>query len=264
MLASFPIMVSALRSQRRSFTCWGLAYAGVVAMYAGLYPLVESMDLGSMAEKLPEGFSQALGYDQIGTAAGYVSSSVFGFLGPAMLAVFGIGLGSRILAGEEEEGTLELELTGPSSRAQIYAQRFVALVASLAGLVMVGFVTLVLVNAVASLGIKVGRMALMCVALWLFAVAMSSVAYAVGAATGRRSVGMGVAAALAVASFMSNAIGPSISQGWMTEVSPWSWYIQDSPLLGGADFVSMGMLVALGLVAAATGVVPFMRRDLMV
>ena len=264
MLASYPITLSTLRSQRRSFTLWSIAFAGVVTMYAGLYPFIENMDMLAMAEKLPAGLSQALGYDQIGTPAGYVSSSVFGLLGPALLAIFGISLGARLIAGEEEEGTLELELTGPSSRSQIYGQRFIALTASLAGLVFVGFVTLALVAAVAGLEIGTGRMALMCVALWLFTLAMSSVAFAVGAATGRRSVGMICAAVLVVVSFMCNAVGPTIGQDWMSMVSPWSWYISDSPLLGRANFASMGLLATLGLVAAAAGVVPFTKRDLMV
>ncbi len=264
MLASYPITRNALRNQRRSFLYGCIAYAGVVCMYAGLYPFVERMDLGAMAEKLPSGLSQALGYDKIGTAAGYISSSVFGLLGPALLGAFGIGLGARLLAGEEEEGTLELELTGPSPRSQIYRQRLLALGASLAGLVLVGFAALALVSSVAKLGLEIERLALMCLALWLFGFAMSSVAFAVGAAAGRRSAGMGVAAALTVASFMGNAIGPSIGQHWMTQLSPWSWYIQDSPLLGDANFVSMALLAALGLAAAAAGVLPFTKRDLMV
>jgi ABC-2 type transport system permease protein len=264
MLDSCPIAINALKNQRRSLTYWSLAYAGVVAMYAGLYPFVEGMDLGAMADKLPEGLSRAMGYDQIGTASGYVSSSVFGLLGPAILSVFGVGLGSRLIAGEEEEGTLELELTGPSSRTQIYLQRFLALAMSLVGLVLVGFVTVIVVSEVADLGIAMGPMALMCVALWLFATSISSVAFAAGAATGRRAVGMGVAAALTVTSFMFNAIGPSIGRDWMTQLSPWSWYIQDSPLLGDANFVSMGLLAVLGVVAAAVGLAPFAKRDLMV
>jgi ABC-2 type transport system permease protein len=264
MLAKFPITVHILKGRKRALSLWAAALAGVVTMYAGLYPFIEGLDMEALVANLPDGISEALGYDQIGTAAGYVSSSVFGLLGPILLLVFGIGLGAKLIAGNEEDGTLELELTGPTSRSRIYFERYESMLISLFALSVAILVTLMIINALAGLEIAVRDMVVMSLALLLFTVALSSVSFAVGAATGRRVIALGAAAGIAFTAFMFDAVGPTINQDWMTTASPWSWYIKDSPLLGNANWLNMGLLAGLAVVSAVIGLAMFKKRDLMV
>lgn len=264
MLAKYPITMHILKAKKRGLGLWAAALAGVVVMYAGLYPFLEGLDLAAMVSNLPEGLSEALGYDQIGTAAGYVSSSVFGLLGPIMMLVFGIGLGAKLIAGNEEDGTLELELTSPTSRGRIYFERFESLAISLFVLATAVAITLILISAVAGLEIAVGNILFMCLALYLFTLALGTLAFAVGAATGKRVIALGAAAGVAFMGFMLDAIGPAIGQDWTTKISPWSWYIKDSPLLGDPNWLNMGLLVALAALSFVAGKAMFQKRDLMV
>lgn len=259
-----PVTRHMQRVLRRPHQLWSVAVAGVVCLYAGLYPFIEELDMEAMVSDLPEGLSEALGYDQIGTAAGYISSSVFGLLGPILLLVFGIGLGVKLIAGQEEDGTLELELTGPTSRQRIYLERLLVLFMGLLQQVLVTFAVLLLLNTVAGLNIDFNKIAFMCVALWLFSSAFGALAMGIGAATGRRSLALGVAAGLAMLSFMFDALGPTLHQNWMTNVSPWSWYIKDSPLLHDPNVTSLTLLAVMTIVGAVFGIVGFQRRDLLV
>lgn len=69
---------------------------------------------------------------------------------------------------------------------------------------------------------------------------------------------------MAVASFVLDAIGPAVDAGWMTAVSPCSWYLDNEPLANGFDLPGPLLLAIIPVVAVAAGLVRFVRRDLMV
>jgi ABC-2 type transport system permease protein len=261
---TFAVLTGVLRDQRRSLGLWGLALTAVTLIYVSFYPAVGGAELESMVEALPEGLSTALGYDQLGSAAGYLTSTVYGLLGPALLLVFGISRGARIVAGLEEEGGLELELTAPVSRRQVVTERLLALLVSLATLIAVVAVVTVGLRAVIDLeDVTVGGILATSLGLLLLAAAFASVTYAAGAASGRRGVALAVGAGLAVVSYVADAIGSIVAgASWLLEVSPWSWYLAGDPMTAGIDPVGYGLLLAVTVVAAAVSVVAFGRRDL--
>jgi ABC-2 type transport system permease protein len=259
------VFTDLLKDQRASLLKWSVALAAISAMYIGLYPSMgANADMQAMIAELPEAMITAFGYDQIGTPGGWMSSTVYGLIAPVLLLVYGIATGGRLIAGEEEAGTLELELTSPVSRSALLVQRLAVL--------WVGLTILVLVVAAVSVGLKMGldldvgmdRIAAGVVGLWLLVLGFASVAYAVGAATGRRGLALGIAAGLAVAAFVFNAIGPTIEAGWMTAVSPFAWYLDGRPLIDGFDIQGLVLLAIIPIVFALLAVVRFDRRDLMV
>jgi hypothetical protein len=77
-------------------------------------------------------------------------------------------------------------------------------------------------------------------------------------------VALGVAAALAVAAFMLNAIGPAADVAWMTTVSPMSWYIGNDPVIDGFDVGGLVRLAVVPVLAALAGWWAIDHRDLMV
>jgi ABC-2 type transport system permease protein len=99
--------------------------------------------------------------------------------------------------------------------------------------------------------------------LYLMVIGMGTIALAIGAITGRRAIALGAAADVAVLSFLFNAIGPTISAGWMTAVSPFSWYLEHEPLTNGFDWPRLLLLAIVPIVFAVAGLVRFDRRDLM-
>jgi ABC-2 type transport system permease protein len=74
-----------LRHLRRSLTLWAIAVAAVAAMYISFYPSIGGTDVEELIENLPEALVTALRYDAIATAAGYLTSTVYGLLGPILL-----------------------------------------------------------------------------------------------------------------------------------------------------------------------------------
>jgi ABC-2 type transport system permease protein len=256
------VLFDVLRDRRRSLVGWAIALAVVSTIYVSFYPLVGEEQMLDMADMIPEDIAAVLGYDQLGDAAGYLTATVFGLLGPALLLVFAIGAGARLLAGHEEDGTLELELTHPVARRTVYVERLAGLWLSAAILATVtGAVSWLWVVGldmeVSTVGILAGT-----VGLLLLVVAFGTIAFAVGAATGRRAVGLAAGAGLAVAAYMIDAIGPLVGADWVTTFSPWSWYLGNDPIAEGFDPLGLGLLVALIVVAAVAGAARMERRDL--
>jgi ABC-2 type transport system permease protein len=259
---TFAVFGGVLRGQRRSLIGWAIALTAVCAVYVSFYPLIGEEQMQDMAGMIPDDLAAAMGYDRLGDATGYLTATIYGLLGPALLLVFAIGAGARLLAGNEEDGTLELELTYPVARRTVYLERLLGLWASIAILVaLTSLVSWLLVLAldldVAGAGILAGALGLL-----LLTAAMGTVAYAVGAATGRRVLGLASGAGLAVAAYMADAIGPLVGADWVTAVSPWSWYLAEDPLANGIDPVGYVLLAALAGVAAGLGLLRIDRRDL--
>lgn len=258
------VVTDVMDVQRRSLVLWGLALAAIATMYISFYPLMGVEDMAVLVEDLPEAMINAFGYEQIGTPAGYITSSVYGLLGPILLSVFAIATGTRLLAGQEEDGTLELELTAPISRRRAYTERLIALWLNI--VVLVGVLTTVTIALVVALDldVAVGNILAGSLGLLLLILGFGTIGLAVGAITGRRAIGLGVAAAVAVIAFVLDAIGPTVDVAWMTAISPFSWYLEERPLFTGFDWQGIALLAVVPVVAAAVGLMGYVRRDLMV
>lgn len=264
-IAPFPIARAVLHGQRRGLAGWSIAMAAVSVMYTSFYPSMGAGDeIQALLDSMPEGLVQALGYDQIGSAAGYLQSAVYGLLVPVLLLVFAIGTGARLIAGQEEDGTLELELTAPVARRRLFTERLAAVWLDVVLLVTVLTAATWLVMIPLGMDVAVTGLLAAALGLALLGLGFATVAMALGAATGRRSIALGVTAAVAATAFMLNAIGPAADIAWMSAVSPFGWYLGGDPLIEGFDVGGLVRLAIVPVVAAGAGWWAIDRRDLMV
>lgn len=259
-----PILRWVLREQRRSLVLWATSLVAISAMYLAFYPTMgANPEMEQLIAGMPEALQVGMGWDRIGSGAGYLESTVYGLLAPILLVVFAVAAGARLLAGEEEAGNLELEVAAPASRRAVLAQRFAALALSTAALcAALGAATLVLTPTF-DMDVAAGNVLAATLGLWLFVLAMGAIAFSVGAATGRRALALGVGAGVAVVSYIANALGPMVDwAAWLQDVSPFGWYLAGDPLEAGFDPLGFGALVLLTVVAVAVGLLRFDRRDL--
>lgn len=252
-----------LARHRRGLIGWAIALGAVAGIYIPFYPAMGGGDLQALVDTLPADLVSALGYDRIGTPEGYLTSTVFGLLGPALLLVFGIALGARTIAGEEEEGRLELPAAAPVRRDLLLAGRIVAVHAQIAVLATVTFLVSVGLTTAVGMDVAVGGIAAAALGLNLLAIAFATVALAAGAVTGRRTVAVAVGAGAAVSSFVADALSGIVAQGeWLERLSPISWYLAGDPVAQGVPVAGYALLSALTFVAWGVALLGFPRRDL--
>jgi ABC-2 type transport system permease protein len=245
---------------------WSLALAAVSAVYAAFWPAIGGgPEMQALVENTPKGLVTALGYDRIGSPAGYLESTVYGLLASALLLVFAIAGGARLLAGEEEGGTLELELAHPVARRRVAAEHLGVLAASVAVLVAVTTLAVLVLAAVVDMGVAVAGVLAASTGMLLLVLGFGLIAFGVGAATGRRTVALAVAAGVAVLAYVADAVAPLVEWGgWLEAVSPFSWYLAPDPLATGWHLPSLLGLAAVSVVFAAVALVGIDRRDVCV
>ncbi|KAG1648699.1 hypothetical protein GQR58_029634 [Nymphon striatum] len=184
---------------RRSITVWALAISAVGGLYAALWPTVNDPAFQQALESYPEGLLEAMNYDDVATPAGYLTSSVYGLIGALLLLIYATSAGARTVAGDEQAGTLELVLGHPISRTKLALLRYGALVVSVMFMCAFFLLVMLALRSPAQLTeISMGGFVAMHVHLALFTIFFGAVAYAVGAATGRRGWALGAGATVGV------------------------------------------------------------------
>ncbi len=256
-----------LRDNRRSLAGWSLAVAAVTAMYAAFWPTVgENPELSKALDSYPQAMKEAFHMEDLSDPANYLGSTVFGLLIPLLLAVFAIAYGAKAVAGDEEAGTLDLVLAHPVSRVSLALQRVGAMAAGVAILCGATFLALLGVRGPAGMErISVGGMAAICVQLALFGVLVAALAYAVGAATGRRAYAVTGGAVVAVLAYLADSFLVQVEAlRWTEKVSPFQWFLGGEPLKHGLQWGDSALLLAVAVALVFAGTWRFQRRDVAV
>jgi beta-exotoxin I transport system permease protein len=259
------VFMQYLRENRRGFAGWAVAITAVAAMYSAFWPVFgHNTGLTGAIDAFPQAMKDAFHMTDYSTPAGYFGSTVFGLLVPILVAVFAIAAGVRAIAGDEEADTLELVLAHPVTRTRLALARYAATVAAMAGCGALLFVVIVLIRVPAKFTeLPVGNIAATVLMLTLFGVCFASIAYGIGASTGRRAISLGAGAYLAVVTYLCSSFLPQIrGLGWVKYFSPFAWYLDGQPLRNGINWIYCGLFVAVAMVFAALGIWRFRSRDL--
>lgn len=254
-----------LGDHRRGLVGWSVAVAAVTAMYSSFWPtMADTTDLMQQYMDAMPGFAEAMGWSDLTTPEGYIDGTVL-LLVPILMMVAAVGIGARAVAGDEEEGALELVMAYPVGRTSLLLQRFAATVVYVGVLGAVMFLVLLGLSPVLDLDIGAGYLAAACLATALNALCYGTAAFAIGAATGRRSLAIAGGAALAVIGYLGNTFALTIEDlEWMRFGSGFYYALDPEPLVNGVDAGYTAVLVAVPAVLVALGAVVFGRRDVLV
>jgi ABC-2 type transport system permease protein len=256
------------RDRRRSVTWWAVGVVGLMAFTAAFFPAVEGeASFDDLVKDMPEAMRDLFGMEgvSLGSAPGYLHARVFSTLLPLLLVIFGVGVGARAIGGAEDEGTLELLLAQPVTRRRVLVERYVAMVGMLALLGAVSAVSILAMAAPVDLlaGVSLAGLLAACAAATLLALVFATLAFAGGAAFGRRSTALAIGTVAAVATYLHRGVvgvsDPAHALRWL---SPWHWYVDRNMLVDGIapDALLVPPLVCLAVLVA--GLVAFERRDL--
>jgi ABC-2 type transport system permease protein len=256
------LFTKTLRDQRRGLLGWSIGTALTVVVMAAIWPSFSKMDLTSMLAQYPEAIKEAFNVGNMTTGTGYLNAELFSLMLPAIFIIFAVARGARLVAGEEEDGTLDLLATMPVSRREMLVDKAAALAVTVGVLAVVLFVSTWLSALVFQLAIPVLAVLNGTVAMFLIGLEFGLVALALSAATGRRVLATGLSAGLAGASYLIYLIAQLVNGLRPLRVlSPFYQATSDGPLGSSLPPIAWTML-AVGLVAIVVSIPLFERRDL--
>ena len=197
--------------------CW--RFVGGLALGMALYTLVivalypefrHDVSLNSLTKHAPTVMALLGVTGSLTSSAGWLNVNIYANFLPLVVLLVTISYGAACLAGQDHDGTLSMTVTLPLSRRRIAAEKILAMVAQSAVVVLVVGVW-VLVGRLFDVSITNEFLLEISVALLILGVDLGLIAMATGAASGNRGTGIGIAAAVAVISYLVSSLAPIVS-----------------------------------------------------
>lgn len=243
---------------------WSLGLIAIALMYLAFYPSIaeNAKVYDEITKSLPEALRNIAAADY-SSPRGYLQTEFFGTMGFIILLVFFVGRGVGAIAGDEERGRSELILAAPVSRQRYLLERVLAMVleAMLAWILLV--VALLVLGPAFDLVVGFAPLAVATASAIAGALVFGLIAFFVGAATGKRSLALGVGSAVAIAGFLFTLLSPiAKSLESLQFLSPCRQAIGYAPLVNGMQWDQFAILIGEALVLIALSIWAYCRRDL--
>ncbi len=143
-----------------------VAVVGATAL-AATYDLVKNMLMtGDVAKQVPSQ-AQEIIHQLIGSNESYVWSQWFGKTGPEILAILAAVLGSSLIAGEVNKGTIFFLLSKPVSRERVLLTKYLVSAAILLGVMLLSGLGLLATAAIVGHPQPVAGVLISTLLLWL-------------------------------------------------------------------------------------------------
>ena len=252
---------------RRSIVGWSAELVGVVVLIVAIYPSFgHSKAIANLGKSFPAGLTAFVGYGgrvDYASPVGFLGTELFTLMLPLLLIGLAVVGGARTISSEEEQATLDLLLANPISRTRLLLEKSGALFVELALLTFVLFAALGVSTWAWHVHIGIGRLAAASAFVLLIAALFGALSVAVGAATGRHDLAVGIPAGAAALAYLVNGVAPLVS--WLStpaKATPFYHYTAPAPLLHGFQPDHALILAAPTVMLIAVAAAVFGRREL--
>jgi len=225
----------------RQMLYWGIGLAAMAMLIVLMVPLFDMQAMRSLLESFSPAILAMVGvgsdFEIFSTNEGFVA---IGFFSKSALifTVYPVVVGMRISANEEDEGTSDLLLSLPITRARVMTEKFLAYALSCVGIVILIYLGLHLGVILGGVELDVSRLAAITFYLIPLMVFIMAATMLITVSVRRRSVALGLVTALIIVSYMLQAIG-EMAEGTVAEpvgaVSFFTYY-------NGSDILSQGFI----------------------
>lgn len=254
-----------LRDHLRGIVGWLVGVVILIVVQLWVYPTVRAATSKVMdfAEAFPEALRKVFRMDEYGTPIGYLSTELFSATLPLIFIAVGITWGARVATDEVEAGTADIVLSLPISRREYFVTRVAAMILVLTLLGAVLTAALAIGTPIVDMHIATMRLGAAALSVTLAGLVFGSVGLTIGAATGRRSMALGVSLAIAIAAFVVYSLAPLVElMNDLNRFNPMQWTTGARSLQRGVDvgYVFLSLLTASFFSVA--GALLFDRRDI--
>lgn len=256
-----------IRQRKWSTTWWSVGIAAYMVLVMIFYPTIRNQtnQLDKSFNQIPESAKVLITDTQdLFSPVGYMSSQIYYLMLPLIFSILTIGMGSSLLAKEENDNTLELLLSRPLSRGRLVAQK------ALAGIVIFAIVgavtllsTLVMTKAV-NMDISLVNVTVATLYSMALSLLFGAIAYFI-ASLGRagRLASIGVAVLMALVGYIVSSLAQMVPWlKWPAKFFPFHYYHAGDLLTGNYAWRSFVSFVGISIILGVLAWLAFRRRDL--
>lgn len=257
------VFFKTLRDGQRSTLLFSLGQFGIGALLALLFPEVAAGFAG-MIDDLPEFIKSFIGSAaEFATPEGFFTADPYSAISLVIMFAFSINRGMGAIAAEENAHTLDQLLGNPVTRTHVYLQKSLALVADCIPPTAAVAIGIVVGSLIMDYSVSLSGLFQMSFSLLLISYTTGFLALSIGAATGSKSLSMGIPAAVAVVGYLVHLLVPLVDAlSNLKYISILHYYIGNKPFINGITPWYALVLVAIAFISFAVGLYRFERRDL--
>lgn len=217
MIAS--VFLETLKQTWKQMVYWGVGLAAMALLIVLMVPLFDMQAMSALLESFPPVILAMVGVgDDLAvftTNEGFVA---LGFFGKSALifAVYPVVMGMRISANEEDEGTSDVLLSLPISRAQVMVEKFLAYAVSVVGVVVLIYLGLYAGVILGGVELDVALLAEVTFYLIPLMVFVMAATMLIAVLARRRTMALGIVTAFVIISYMLQTIGAA-AEGTVAE-----------------------------------------------
>lgn len=260
------LLARALLDRRVALGWWALGVAIYCGFIVAVWPVIdgnaEFQDLYADMPKTLQAMFGTDGFSDFTSPPGFLNTYLFSMILPFIFTGLAVSFGSALIAGEEDDGLLDLVLSAPVRRRRLVLEKATAIVGAL---LVVGVTTIVLLAVAREpVGLDIGLVGLIAATAgsMLFALMHGLVALAVGAWSGSTGAASGAGWGVALCGYLVNIVANiDDSLDWLEPLSPLHWATSQSPVTGVFPSTYV-LLLAICAALVWVTVVVFERHDL--
>lgn len=125
------IFLKTLQNHKWSLIAFSAINILLILVFVSMWPDLQgqSEQFAELLSSYPESLMKAMGIEvqpMLSSLEGFIGTEHYSLMWPLMMAFFAIGLGVNAIAGEVDEGTIEILFAQPLLRLQIYVSKLLA------------------------------------------------------------------------------------------------------------------------------------------
>lgn len=246
----------------RSTIVWGLAVGFTSALLLASFLAFDAEQLAEIAKTFSPELQEAFGMTETSmtSPAGYLAGQLLNYL-PLALGFYAITAGSRAIAGQEQDRTLDLIAAQPVPRWKLPVATLAAVAIGLLE-VLVFYVVLTWLTAIVTgIDLALGDLVISALGLIPITLLYGGLALAGSAAFRRPGTVTASCGALLVIAYLANTIAALVPDlSWVKWTTPFSYY--GSPIERGLDAGDQGLLLAGAVLLLLASLPLYARRDI--
>jgi len=205
--------------QRRWYTVWWtLGVTAFIALELAFYPSFKNQaaQLNQAFQQIPPAVKALIGDSgNYFSPDSYLNSRVFYLVVPLLFAILMIGLGSSLLAREEQDGTIELLLARPIKRGGLLLGKALSGLIITGMIALVGLISCIVLSKAVGLPNTVYEISAAMLLSYLLCLVFGAFAFMLTAVSGvTRGLAIGLSTFLFVASYVLTGLSTAVH--WLT------------------------------------------------